>query len=220
MDKKTGRWIKGFEGVFRDHNRYGYNTRIERKQKRKAQREDLRSHLNRLRASSDEQLTSDLEMLRIAVRDRMGDAHQSPSARHRSIGGENRKRARNDTRSPSRGRSPGARETYRKIARRDGSAYEDNEVRRALLEEEKKMDEERRTLWFEEEKRRNALMEAEEKRYEERKEEEKTRRQKQAEEDEERRRLFWMEMKEAQEKMQESMLDVFREAIARNKSSE
>ena len=251
MDKRTGKWVRGFEGTFRDHNRYGYNTRIEKKQKAKARREDLRRHLNRLRASSDEQLSDDLEKLKIAVRGRMREAHRPRSAGNRSTGGNNRprarsaeriadalerlsirgrdvsrssrpaasgkdrKRARDVTRSPSRERSPGARERYRKHARRDRSAYEDNEVRRALLEEEKKMDEERRTLWFEEEKRRNALMEAEEKRYVERKEEEQTRQQKQAEEDEERRRLFWMEMKEAQERMQENMMAVFKDAIAK-----
>ena len=73
------------------------------------------------------------------------------------------------------------------------------------MEEVKKMDEERRTLWLEEEKRRNALMEAEEKHHEKRREEEQTRRQKHAEEEEERRKLFWMEVKDAQDKMQESM---------------
>jgi len=223
VDRRTGKWVRGFEGTFREHNRYGYDTRVERRERRKAKREDLRDHLNRLRASSEERLTNDLERLKIAVRGRMNEDHRPSqrernrprassaeriadvlerlSIRERDVGtsGRNRKRARDETRSPmrdNRERSPGAREMYRKIARCDRSTEDhevrkamDNEVRRALLEEEKLMDEERRTLWLEEEKHRTDLIE-----------------------DEERRRLFWMEMKEAQEKMQESMQARLQEA--------
>ena len=73
--------------MFRQHNRYGYKTRVERRQQSKARREDLRDHLDRLRASGDEQLAEDLMRLKIAVRDRMGDSHRSHSK------GENRPRA-------------------------------------------------------------------------------------------------------------------------------
>ena len=265
MDRKTGKWVAGFEGTFREHNRYGYNARIERRQQRaKGRREDLRPHLIRLRARNEEQLDADLESLKIAVHERTKSHRTRSMERNRPRASrsprpdDNRKRARGDseqldadveslkiavheqtkshrTRSMERNRprasrsprpdgnrkrargdseSPGAREQFRKYARRDRCAFDDNEARRALLEEEKKMDEERRTLWLEEEMRRNALIEAEEKRYEERMEEDMSRRRRQAEEEEERRRMFRLEMREMHEVMEEKLQEANQEMMA------
>ena len=216
-----------------------------KKQRGRTRGNDLRDHLNRLRARSQERMTNDLRELKLSIRDRARDVSRSPCTkatsdksdgkrnRHEgarneekrtnriqardvisSSGEKNRKRARSRSRSPSNGseRPIGARELYRKIARRDG-AFKDNEVRRALLEEEKLMDEERRTLWLEEEKRRTALIEEEEKRYERRHEEEDARRKRHEEDDEERRKLFLMEMKDMREKMQEALQDKMQEAM-------
>ena len=215
MDRKTGKWVAGLEGNFREHNRYGYNARIERRQQRaKGRREDLRPHLVRLRARNEEQLDADLQSLKVAVHERMKSHRTRSMERNRPRASRsprpdgNRKRARGDS------ESPGAREQFRKYARRDRCAFDDNEARRALLEEEKKMDEERRTLWLEEEKRRNALIEAEEKRYEERMEEDMSRRRRQAEEEEERRRMFRLEMREMHEVMEEKLQEANQEMMA------
>ena len=75
VDKKTGKWIRGFEGVHRAHNRYGYKTRIMLRQQRKAKEDelkeklrtvraekgDLRDKLNRLKARREEKRSSDSE---------------------------------------------------------------------------------------------------------------------------------------------------------------
>ena len=46
VDARTGKWIRGFEGVHRDHNRYGYNTRLELRQRNNKTEVDLRDQLS------------------------------------------------------------------------------------------------------------------------------------------------------------------------------
>ena len=257
MDARTGQWVRGFEGAYRDHNRYGYKTRVELKQqKKKTERdlrqqlqaakgkgEDLRHHLNRSRASSEERMGTDCRQMREAIRRRSaqrgsppkplvtrGGVHSETNRRKASREGRPRNRdqggyashrtsARDRSRSPRRdaAASTGKRSPgARDIYRQEKArqeAREENHVRRAILEEEKIRDEERRTLWIEEELRRTALLEEEEKRHRKRQEEDETSRKKQGEEDEERRRLFLMEISDVKETIGEMLQEKIQEAL-------
>ena len=83
MDRRSGRWVQGRETEYRDHNRYGYTTRIERRRTANERRrvagpsrgKDLREFINRLRASrdagdDDDDITRDVDMLKRAVHQR------------------------------------------------------------------------------------------------------------------------------------------------------
>ena len=83
MDRRTGRWVPGRETEYREHNRYGYTTRMERRrttnERRRVARpsrgKDLREFINRLRASrdagdDDNDITRDVDMLKRAVHQR------------------------------------------------------------------------------------------------------------------------------------------------------
>jgi len=254
VDTRTGQWVRGFEGAYRDHNRYGYKTRVELKQqKKKTERdlrqqlqaakgkgEDLRHHLNRSRASSEERMGTDCRQMREAIRRRnaqrgsppkplvtRGGVHSETNRRKASREGRPRNRdqggyashrtsARDRSRSPRRDAAantgPGARDIYRQEKARQ-EARDENHDRRAILEEEKIRDEERRTLWIEEELRRTALLEEEEERHRKRQEEDETSRKKQGEEDEERRRLFLTEISDVRETIGEMLQEKIQEAL-------
>ena len=53
VDARTGKWIRGFEGAHREHNRYGYNTRLELRQRKKTTKVDFRDHLQAAKRSED-----------------------------------------------------------------------------------------------------------------------------------------------------------------------
>ena len=143
-DARTGKWIRGFEGVHRAHNRYGYETRVILRQRQKAKegdlREqlqaarnsewDLRQQLNRMRASSEEKIAIDCRQMKKAIRWRSAQ-RGSPPRPHVTSGRvhdeENRRKASQErgSRNRDRGRDAshrtGARHRSRS-PRRDAAA--------------------------------------------------------------------------------------------------
>ena len=127
VDDRKGKWIAGFEGSYRDHNRQGYEIRVARKDRKKWQqirRNDLRDHLHQKKRNHEETTEVDgsrKNRLQARVEDRGKAYRTSASQGERRL---DRKHASKGNEEPSRRRDSSRMEEDRSRNHRDRSPLE------------------------------------------------------------------------------------------------